>query len=222
MATLRDDNKISISPSELIGSRNNIRTEAPKSLDPDKVSHFIKIADKHAVAVLEAARNLGVRAKEAVMLDYHNALKEAKKYPGIISPIKISEGTKGGRGHCPTIQRFVPVTKKGLEIIEKNALLQGNRKNIIPNGKNWKQMNNELRKHSTRDYFHQAGLKDYHDARSAYACDRYKEITHKDAPCISGHRQASKYLDRKARHIIANELGHSRIDICTSYIGSSR
>ena len=66
------------------------------------------------------------------------------------------------------------------------------------------------------------GLNNRHDLRAAYACERYKIITGMDAPVLSGKRESSKSIDRKAREMIARELGHNRIDVVASYLGSAQ
>ena len=68
----------------------------------------------------------------------------------------------------------------------------------------------------------QSPINGFHDMRAAYACERYQAITGYPAPVIAGKRQADKALDKKARTILAQELGHNRTDVVAAYIGSSR
>ena len=60
--------------------------------------------------------------------------------------------------------------------------------------------------------------------RAAYACRRYQQLTGYPAPVITenGKRTAPKDTDTQARLIISKEMGHHRIDVIASYIGSSR
>lgn len=48
--------------------------------------------------------------------------------------------------------------------------------------------------------------------------DRYKEITGEDSP-VRGGGAVDSNLDRHARQVIAEELGHSRAHITTNYLG---
>jgi integrase len=57
--------------------------------------------------------------------------------------------------------------------------------------------------------------------RHAKSSDRYKAITGVDSP-VRGGGQVDPVVDRHARRIIAEELGHSRTDITTFYIGRRR
>lgn len=69
-----------------------------------------------------------------------------------------------------------------------------------------------------RDTLQQHGIERLHDLRSAYACERYQQLTGHPAPVLGG--QAPRPLDRAARRQIAGELGHGRTDITNSYIGA--
>ncbi len=62
----------------------------------------------------------------------------------------------------------------------------------------------------------------FHDARAGFACERYRDLTGKNAPAVSGERRvADREADREARATIAVELGHgaSRLDVLGAYIG---
>jgi hypothetical protein len=58
--------------------------------------------------------------------------------------------------------------------------------------------------------------------RAAYACERYQQLTGVAAPIIAGERMVDKEDDKSARQVLAHELGHGRVDVISSYIGSSR
>ena len=216
MSVLREDKKIWVSPAQEIGKRDNVRTTAPRSLDREKVQQFSAQADPRARAVLGAARELGMREKEAVLMNWKQAAKEARE----TGKINVTEGTKGGRGRY--IDRFVNVTPAAMRVIEQNAQLQGGRQNLIQPGETWKQADKKLHSDKTRALFRNNDLKAYHDARSAWACERYKEITGQVAPAVAGQRMATKEADTHARDVIARELGHARLDVCVAYIGSAR
>ncbi len=67
-------------------------------------------------------------------------------------------------------------------------------------------------------------IKGFHELRAAYACRRYEQITGHPAPVILKRQLLSekeKGEDEKARRIISHELGHNRIEITNSYLGSN-
>ena len=68
-----------------------------------------------------------------------------------------------------------------------------------------------------------AALRGYHDARAAFACERYQALTGDPAPVVTdGQRKADREADGQAREVIAVELGHGRTDVVAAYIGSAR
>jgi len=223
LEVLRDDRAIRVSPSAVIGEkRTNVRDSTPASMDREKVARTV--ADlryqgfKRQAVVLEVARDLGLRAKEAVMMDYRSAIREAEK-TGFVD---VREGTKGGRGR--DVERLVPVSDRAMQTLQRGAALQteyGSR-NLIAPGENWKSVTDALRTEPVREIMQDHNMKMYHDARAAYACDRYQQITGHLAPAVIGRRGADKPVDRMARQVIGGELGHGRPDVLVSYVGSAR
>ena len=94
---MREDRTIQVSPASSIGHRNNIKFEAPMSLNRDKILNFNP--DTRSKAVFNACRELGMRKKEAVLMDYRLALKQAKE-TGKIN-ISVSD-------HSPTSFQGLP------------------------------------------------------------------------------------------------------------------
>ncbi|RLA51236.1 MAG: integrase [Gammaproteobacteria bacterium] len=160
-------------------------------------------------------RQLGLRFKEACLLDVRKAAAQARQF----GRIKVTRGAKGGRGDRS--DRWVPVDGETQRILDKATQLQASEKNLIPPGMSYRQWRdhayNRWRK-ATRG----TSIDGFHDMRAAYACERYQGITGCPAPVITGERQASKSLDSRARMILAHELGHNRTDVVAAYIGSSR
>lgn len=66
-------------------------------------------------------------------------------------------------------------------------------------------------------------MKGFHELRAAYACERYEQLTGFPAPINGGrvHREDLE-LDQHARQQLSHELGHSRIDVVSAYIGGRR
>lgn len=159
-------------------------------------------------AIAELAREFGLRSKEAALLNAHNALKEAQS-KGYIS---ASKGTKGGR------DRNVPITHgKQLQALKNAATAQKNARAVMPSDKNWAQYRNELQ--NVRDVLKENGFSGLHDLRSAYAADRYEQLTGQQAPTNNNGIITDRLRDLAARQMITKELGHGRIDVIAAYIG---
>ena len=155
-----------------------------------------------------------MRSEEATKADLGRLSQEASR----LGKVNVLEGTKGGR----SAPRWVPVTATGRAALQAalDARPEGSRNLIAPGEsyRSWRE--GELR--SGRDLLHGHGAKGFHDARAAYACQRYQELTGHEAPATAGHRGADRDADRAARAVIAGELGHGRPDVCRAYVGSSR
>lgn len=220
-AALRGDRYVQLSPRSHAGPRNNIRTVAPAALDESRIKAATEtLSDaglNRAAAVLELARAFGVRREEAVKVDLDRWSREAICQ----SKVNVLDGTKGGR----SADRFITVGDAQRQALD-NALAArpaGSRNLIAPHERYVDiaiSRNSEL--NQARAVLKQHGLPGYHDSRAAYACQRYEQITGHPAPAVAGERLATKADDLKARLTISKELGHGRVDILVSYIGSSR
>lgn len=60
-----------------------------------------------------------------------------------------------------------------------------------------------------------------HGLRHSYACNLYEQFTGEKAP-IQGGAPIDKELDNRARMEIARRLGHGRVSVTTSYLGSHK
>lgn len=163
-------------------------------------------------AVVALCRTFGLRSREASLLDARTALRQALSR----GKIRVESGTKGGQ------PRTVPVRSEAqVAVLRYAAAVQGEAKSLVPPDKTFKSWRDGgLR--TAREAVKEAGGTGLHDLRAAYACERYRELTGFDAPCIVGSREASKEVDRDARMTIAEEMGHHRTDVAASYIGSGK
>ena len=219
LETMRGDRKLRISPAALVGKRGHVRESAPAGLDHNQVCAAIaKLRDRdqaRVASVMELARELGLRFREASLLDAQEALAQARE----LGRINITAGTKGGRGR--EVDRWVPISETAMQTLERAAALQDRSRNLIPPAMSYRQW----RDHaygiwgSTSSHY---GLPGFHDLRAAYACDRYQQLTDCPAPAVAGCRQASKTADRSARQILSQELGHGQTDVVAAYVGSAR
>jgi integrase len=57
-----------------------------------------------------------------------------------------------------------------------------------------------------------------HGLRHEYANTRYQELTGADSP-VRGGGGVERGIDQAARHVVAEELGHSRESVTTHYLG---
>lgn len=206
-----------LSPKDELGiSRSNIRETVPTGLDANQVK---SVSDQLATdyprtaATIAIERNLGLRAREAALMNCKVALREAEKH----GYVNVTEGTKGGRGNH--IDRHVPVTKpEQLEALRQAAAVQGNARNLIEPGKTWIS-HYEHNRYVLNQY--QGEIDKQHDLRAAYACQRYEELTGCKAPVCreAEDPKPGREADRNARMTISKELGHNRIDVTNSYLG---
>ncbi|RME81313.1 MAG: hypothetical protein D6771_08490, partial [Zetaproteobacteria bacterium] len=193
-----------------IASRSSIRT-APTPTPIEAKAAIASIKDPVGRAIAQLQYTLGLRIKEASLLNARAALRQAQKTGKItIGQGKrghVGSGTKGGRA------RVIPVSREGLRALQEAAKIQpkGSR-SMIPANQSLKSFaNTTLRE--VRDTLRQYGFRP-HDLRASYAAARYEQLTGKAAPCNGGGRSASTpgqgLTDKEARQVIAAELGHGR------------
>lgn len=220
MTAMREDDRVWVSPSTLVGERSSVRDVAPLAMSREAIQTCAAALreDGHARAatVLETARELGTREREGVMLDYKSALREAVE----TGKVSIEDGTKGGR----SAERQVLATPTAIAALERGAALQtelGGR-NLISPAESYSQVLQEL--DAARDAIAAHDQRGFHDSRAAFACERYQQLTGTPAPVNSpeGRVTADRVTDRAARQQIAYELGHNRIDVVAEYIGGTR
>lgn len=226
-AALRGDRHVQLSPSQYAGPRSNVRTTAPAALDTPRVQGAIAALREagltRAAATLELARTFGVRREEAVKADLDRWSREAARYDEATKSYRINvlDGTKGGRD----APRWIPVGDAQRQALASAlaARPEGSH-NLIAPDESYAQLaisrGGEIAQ--GRDILQQHGLPGYHNSRAAYACQRYEQITGYPAPAVAGERQASKDDDLNARITISAELGHGRVDVLASYVGSRR
>lgn len=219
LESMRGDRQVHVAPVALVGQRSRIRTDPPVGLDRKAVrqcaEQLRQNGHERVAATVEVARALGLRLKEASMLNARVALGQVKKH----GAVNITAGTKGGRGQ--RVDRWVPVSGAAIGCLVRAANAQGKGRNLIPSNLTWKQWYSRVHHvwASVRDDF---GLKKIHDLRAAYACDRYQQLTGSAAPAVAGQLCVDRSTDRAARLTIAQELGHARDDVVATYIGGAR
>lgn len=201
----------SVSPTKdcSIDQRSHVREDAPGALDRDAVGRAVDaVRGERAGSVVELCRELGLRSKEASLLDARAALASASAR-GVVT---VDAGTKGGR------EREVPITSPTqVQALERAAEAQGGDRSMVPEGQSWASWREgELRDAREVVQKHTGG--GLHDLRAAYACERYQALTGHAAPCAGGEI-SDRDRDAAARLAVAEELGHGRSDVVAEYLG---
>ncbi len=119
------------------------------------------------------------------------------------------------------MDRWVPVNQQQLDLLREAAELQGAAKNLIPPNQSYIQWRDHGY-YQWRCVNKDTDIKGFHDMRTAYACERYAELTGYPASVVAETRQADKALDTQARVILSQEIGHNRLDVLAACIGSSK
>jgi hypothetical protein len=206
----------SVSPTKDCGipERSFVREEAPESLnryvyESSRDAVRAELGDR-AASVVELARELGLRSKEASLIDAQKSYLQAKE----TGKVTISSGTKGGRA------RELTISETQLKALKIASEAQKEGRSMIPEGENWKSWR-EGGLRETREIVQEKTGGGLHSLRTAYACERYQSHAGWAAPSAGGHIQ-DKTIDREARIVISHELGHGRIDVVASYVGGRR
>ena len=195
-----------------IAQRSAVRQDAPGALDRSAYGRAIEAVrdqvGERAGAVVELARELGLRSKEASLLDARAALAQAKAR----GAVTITDGTKGGR------EREVPITSEAqVQALERAAQAQGDARAVMPADQNWQSWR-EGGLRDARELVQEHTSGGLHDLRAAYACERYEALTGHAAPCAGGEI-TDRDKDAAARLAVAEELGHGRAEVTAEYVG---
>lgn len=219
MEAMRKDKALAIKPAQWVGNRSNVRTTVSVTLERSKTDKpFLRLfqnGQERTLNIAQLCRTFGLRFKEASLLDSKKALRQAERQ----GRINITEGTKGGRGKG--VDRWIPVTQDQIALLKEATHLQGQHTSLVPEHNSFYQWRDHAY-YCWRTVNKDTDIKGFHDLRAAYACERYLELTGFTAPVVTGKRQAPKNVDTQARVILSQELGHNRLDVVASYIGSSK
>lgn len=221
LEALRGDENVRLeSPSEYVGQRCHARSEVPTGYDLGVVRTVVTQLEGdglyRASLVVKLARYFGVRLREAVLCDRLQWEKQARERMSI----DVRSGTKGGRGK--EVERWVPVTEDGLRILlELNQVCEaaGSGNNLLRPDESFDSFVNDGEINNARKYLHACGINSYRDLRSAWACERYQELTGFMAPVFGEAVKAGREVDVNARKIMAPEIGHNRVDVLAAYVG---
>lgn len=187
-----------------IGERRYVTNESKAvRLDMGSLS---RISDERIRASVDLQRVFGLRREECLKFQPHFADR------GDRLVLKAS-WCKGGR------EREVPVrTQEQREVLDRAHRLAGGG-SMIPSERSYIDQVKIYERQTAA-----AGLHKLHGLRHAYAQQRYKELTGRDAPAAGGKVSAEltpeeKAGDRQARLTISRELGHFREAVSSVYLG---
>lgn len=191
-------------------------------------TNFNAITDPYVRFSLRLQAEFGLRREESIK--FISAVADQGGHIAL-----KSSWTKGGK------PREVPIRTRSQEdlLSEVHAFTKGG--SLIPSHLSYKQQ--------LKRYEHQiaaAGLSKMHGLRHLYAQQRYLELTGKQAPAVTASINAQliggrehgwlgqvavptaqtsispPLNDREARLLISHELGHERIAITSTYLGSTK
>lgn len=187
------------------------RTRTNKTVTREQSSKAIEQLSPRTAAIANLARELGLRSKEASLLNAKKALVEATEK----RIVAIEAGTKGGR------YREVPIVhSRQIEALRNAAKVQAEHYSIVPTEQTWAQFREgELR--DGRELLKRNGVAGYHELRAAYAAERYADLTGYNAP-VNGGKIEDKEVDFDSRLKISNELGHGRAEVLNAYVGGKK
>jgi site-specific recombinase XerC len=194
----RDNNAYGIGNRSYVGEESKAKILDEKQLE--------KVSDAYVRLSLRLQSAFGLRREEAIKFSPNYAVKD--------DHIKLKASwTKGGRA------RTVPIrTDEQRRLLEEiRKLAKGGA--LIPPNKNY-----EEQLHRYERQVRDAGIKNPHGLRHAYAQRRYEEETGWKAPLAGGPSRSAlsaeeRTLDEKARAVISRELGHDRTSITRTYLG---
>lgn len=206
----------SVSPTKDCGieARSHVREEAPASIDREAAARMVAAASgvsERCGAMAEVAHQFGLRSEEAAKMDAQKALSDAQER----GAWTVENGTKGGQAREAEVR-----SDSQMAALERAAAAQEHGRSLIPSDQSYAQFREGDMREAREAMQAEGG--GWHDLRAGYACERYESLTGHAAPCVEGEREAERDEDRSAREQISEELGHHRIDVTASYLGSSR
>lgn len=187
-----------------IGNRSYIGEASKAKLLGEK--QLGKVSDEHVRLSLRLQSAFGLRREEAIKFTPNYAIKD--------DHIKLKASwTKGGRA------RTVPIRNDQQRQLLEDVRRLAKGGALIPPERNYVEQRNRYDR-QVRD----AGIRNPHSLRHAYAQLRYEELTGWKSPLAGGPASNSlsseqRALDEKARAVISRELGHDRTSITRTYLG---
>lgn len=212
--------------------RKSYKTDVYKGLSDE--DHLVLVAQSSPSlqSLFSVSRFLGLRFKEACLLDNRAALNELTTK----GKVSVINGSKGGRKR--EVIPEVTSNDKAIKALEIASSLQGKSNNIIPSHMTYVSFKRNCYKEATN-------LKArFHSERHSYANWEYSRRMSKElgydvktpvtdslffvfkgswceflAERFEKALDEVKSIDEKVRLEVSSSLGHNRIDIISAYIG---
>lgn len=189
-----------------VADRGNVTRNRAQTLDPAKLQ-AIDCPFIQTSVLLQSA--FGLRREEAMKFQPQAAIRT--------DHIALQASwTKGGRA------RTIPITTlEQRQILQEVARLVPGRGSLIPPEMSYVEQLKRFEYQTLK-----AGLRNTHGLRHAYAQQRYKALTGQACPLAGGKRwndmgAKERAADRAARLKVSAELGHGRLKITDTYLGSA-
>lgn len=190
-----------------VAERGEVTRNRAQTLDPTKL-HAVECPNIRASLLLQAA--FGLRREEAMKFQPKTAIRA--------DHIALQASwTKGGRA------RTVPITTlEQRQVLEHVAKLASGNGSLIPAQFSYVEHLKRFEYQTLK-----AEFRNTHGLRHNYAQARYKALTGQPCPLAGGKKWADmtpkeREADRTARYRISAELGHGRLEITNTYLGSAR
>lgn len=220
---MREDQQVRIDKvSDALGEKRcYIRRSIPDGMDLFQIQELhkqlIATGFTRSAAIVVLARSTGMRLRECILADLPRLTRESAN-----NQINIQDGCKGGRSGA-FAPRWISVTDEILRALDyARQVSPAGSRNLLASNETYVQF---LRRevNPSRPIMKLHGIKGPHELRAAFACDRYKELAGSPAP-VFPRPERTDILDREvvraARQIISRELGHERLEVSNSYVGS--
>jgi len=162
--------------------------------------------------IVELAYWGGLRRRETMLLP----LYQARKRMNLGLDLEVRFGTKGGAGH--SVERNVPSNPELSKALTESTYYELE-ENLIPGHLTRAQYSNIV-SNSLLPILKKFNVQKLHDLRSAYACRRYEQLLGVKAPICGGIVPKSSNDRDSLLKKLSRELGHGRIQVITSYVGS--
>lgn len=183
---------------------NQNKSISLNDLDLSKVDPFIAQS-------LRLQNCFGLRREESMKFQPVYAL-DGQKIENAQYILLKSSWTKGGRA------RTIPIFSEQQRQELRNAFTLVQNGSLIPSHKTYKSHLSNF-----EAVTHQLGIGRTHGLRHSYAQKRYLELMGFECPAVGGSRSLSAdeiTKDKEVRMLISEELGHSRLNITSIYLGS--
>ena len=174
-----------------------------REIGAEQLAH---IKDVYVAMSLQLQRAFGLRREEAI--------KFMPSYADQGDHLRLKRSwTKGGK------PRVIPIRTDTQRSLLQQAHRLAGKGSLIPSSKNYVQQLHTYERLTSR-----AGLSKLHGLRHAYAQARYQELTGWLSPNAGGPTRGAltteqRTIDERSRLTVSEELGHSRIEITSVYLG---